>query len=142
MQSIIDLLVIYAFSFVGTPYKWGGDNPMDGFDCSGLVVEILKSSGFIRYNADLSGQELYDLLIAKNIGIQIPKPQAGAIVFYGEPKHIHHIGFAVSPTMMISAASGDETILTKDDARIRGAYVKLRPVNYMHDLAAIILPKY
>ena len=36
---------IVAFSLLHKPYIWGGDNPAKGVDCSGLVIEILKSMG-------------------------------------------------------------------------------------------------
>ena len=34
-----------AISFVGKPYFWGGTNPDQGFDCSGLVQYVLVQSG-------------------------------------------------------------------------------------------------
>ena len=40
----------------GTPYLWGGDDPMSGFDCSGMVVELLKVSGHLNENEDLSAK--------------------------------------------------------------------------------------
>ena len=37
-----ELAVKYAMAFIGTPYVWGGDDPMGGFDCSGFCIEVLK----------------------------------------------------------------------------------------------------
>ena len=36
-------VTIYAVSLVGTPYRYGGNTPESGFDCSGLVGHIYKT---------------------------------------------------------------------------------------------------
>lgn len=143
-MPIIDFLIIYAFSFVGLPYKYGGNNPVDGsgFDCSGYVTEILKASGLVRFDADYSAQHLYDIFTTPNLGKKIKEPQPGALSFYGHDGVIDHVGFVVNEKMMLEAGGGDETTLTKEDAMLRGAFVKLRPIYYRKDFVAIVLPNY
>jgi len=38
-------LVTTAHSFIGVPYKWGGDSPEEGFDCSGLTMTVYQLNG-------------------------------------------------------------------------------------------------
>jgi hypothetical protein len=33
-------IVSYARSFIGVPYKYGGNSPKEGFDCSGYVMYV------------------------------------------------------------------------------------------------------
>ena len=41
------IIVQHALNSIGTPYKWGGESPETGFDCSGLVVFTHKKAGII-----------------------------------------------------------------------------------------------
>ena len=40
-------VTIYAISLVGTPYRYGGNTPDAGFDCSGLIVHVYKTRASI-----------------------------------------------------------------------------------------------
>lgn len=44
-RSLVDKLIDFAKSFVGTPYVYGGATPK-GFDCSGFVQYVFKNYGF------------------------------------------------------------------------------------------------
>ena len=40
-------LVDEAHSYIGVPYSWGGEDPVTGFDCSGLTFSVYRESGIM-----------------------------------------------------------------------------------------------
>jgi murein DD-endopeptidase / murein LD-carboxypeptidase len=51
-----DKIVNYAKNFIGTKYKYAGDSPDEGFDCSGFTKYVFSNFGFDvpRRSADYS----------------------------------------------------------------------------------------
>lgn len=132
-----ELSIAYALSFLGAPYKWGGQGP-EGVDCSGLAVLVLQSEGRLPNIFDANSQGLYDYFMI-NKAYETSKPKPGCLAFYGKSlKQITHVAICLSETQIIEAAGGNSTTLTREDAAKRNAHVRIRPIHYRKDLVAII----
>lgn len=132
-------LTRYAMSLIGTPYRWGGENPVRGFDCSGLVQEILRSAG-IDPPGDQTAQKLYDHFeLMATSGVYA----AGALAFYGKSvREITHVAFMIDQYRIVEAGGGGHLTLTHDDAGAANAFVRMRLVGYRKDLVATLKPNY
>jgi len=132
-------LIAYAMCFVGLPYHWGGDDTIEGFDCSGLVQEILASVG-----KDPPGDQTADGLFRHFINngtMDLRKP--GALAFFGQlGKGITHVGFMVDSWRMLEAAGGGSKTRTLADAAKHNAYIRIRPITNRVDLVKVIMPDY
>lgn len=133
------LLVEYAMTFVGTPYRWGGDDPMTGFDCSGLVQELLASVG-MDPAGDQSAQALYNYFEGSG---ERNAYLAGALAFYGQSvTKITHVAMLLDQYRVIEAGGGGSATTSAEQAATQNAYVRIRPVNRRGDLIAVIRPRY
>ncbi len=134
------ILLAYANQLVGVNYKWGGNNPIEGFDCSGLVMELLKSTGEPLPASDMTAQQLFDHYQTHGEWNRI---QAGSLVWYGESvTKITHVAMLLDDTRVIEAAGGSQTTLDRNDAAVKNAFVRVRPIDYRKDRVAIIRPHY
>ena len=132
-----DILLDYVMRFVGVPYRWGGDDPLVGIDCSGLVIELMQSQGLLPRGYDSTAKGIHDHFVAKTV----LTPEFGALLFFGKPE-ITHTAFALSATLMVEAGGGDSTVVDLKTAAAKNAFVRLRPIAWRHDLAAIVKPVY
>lgn len=136
----IESLISYAKSFIGLPYIWGGSHPSQGYDCSGLVQEILASVG-MDPKLDQTAQMLADYFLLNGVEVWEPKP--GALAFYGKNKeHITHVAFCISPFLLIEAGGGDSTCTSVDKAIAKKAFVRIRPTGHRSDRVLILMPNY
>jgi cell wall-associated NlpC family hydrolase len=133
-----DLLI----SFLNTPYRWGGAEPMGGFDCSGMVCFALQAFGVVPNKYRTTSQGLYNKFIKENINWD-KQPIFGSLAFYGDGKtKIKHVGIMLNSDLMIEAAGGDSSTLFIQDAKKVGACVRIRPYEYRKDFLGFVTPRY
>ncbi len=89
----------YALSLQGTPYNYGGDNPDDGFDCSGFVKHIYERQGIKL------PRRAFDMALALPV-IKKDQIQSGDLVFFNmNGKPYSHVGIYLSDAQFIHAPS-------------------------------------
>ena len=112
-----------AMLYFGIPYTFGGNNPATGLDCSGLVVECLRSIGK-HGKSDLNAQMIYDEFKEESIHGKVTKD---SILFFGRDfDSISHIAIALDDNLMIEA--GGEGRNETDTG-----YVRIRPISWRRD---------
>ena len=114
----------YAFSFLGIPYSWGGDDPSEGFDCSGLIVEVLKGVGLLPLWIDLTADGLYRRFQDR----KVESPYCGCLAFVFKGNRAIHVEFCIDEYHTIGASGGGRFVKTRADAIKYNAFVKLRPI--------------
>lgn len=120
------------------PYIWGGDDPIKGFDCSGLVQELLAMIG-LDPAGDQTAQGLHDHF--KSRSKEGPR-DTGSLIFFGASvSKITHVGIMLDSETMIEAGGGGSKTTDAQSAAAQNAYVRLRPYNRRSDIVAVLNPK-
>lgn len=138
MNEKIELATIYAWAFIGTPYKWGGNDPMAGFDCSGFCIEVLKGVGILSRHGDWTAQDLYTLFREK----RTTEPEEGCLVFWSgrSTSSIIHVEYCIDDKCSLGASGGGSRTVTVQDAIEQDAYIKMRPFASRPNIAGFVDP--
>ena len=109
-----------AEKYAGTPYVWGGAS-RGGFDCSGLIILVMRELGYKTPPHSAAEQFKYGQPIAQ----QILKP--GDLVFFANTYKpgVSHVGIYLGKRRFIHAAgTGKGTIVSSlDAAKFQSKYV-------------------
>lgn len=99
-----------ALSMVGVPYRYGGADPQEGFDCSGLVHYAYASNGL---SVPRTSRGQFDA------ARKIPLADAveGDLVFFRDQEKLSHVGIYLGDGRFVHApSSGDSVSVAKIDA--------------------------
>lgn len=107
-------VLMRALGLVGTPYRWGGNTPDGGFDCSGLV-------GYVFLDAAKVYLPRTTREIAKVEARTPPRDRLapGDLVLFGQRGAIFHVGIYVGEGRFVHAPSTGGTVRLD---RIDGPY--------------------
>ncbi len=132
-----DIALKIAWHYLGTPYIWGGDD-FSGFDCSGLMVEILKSVGALPRSGDWAASGLWESFKNK---CQVKEPSAGCLVFFSNKGgRVVHVEMCIDDKLSIGASGGGSKTLTVADAIEQNAFIKIRPFRSRRHILGFIDP--
>jgi len=92
-------VTLYAISLVGTPYRYGGNTPESGFDCSGLIGHVYRS------RARIAAPRTVATLV--NWGQPVPAESArtGDLVVFMQRGAATHAGIYVGENRFVHAPS-------------------------------------
>lgn len=126
-----------AWHFLGTPYRWGGDDSMSGWDCSGFIIECLKSVKILPRQGDWTAQGLWERFEGK----QVDQPGPGCLIFWQNTSgRAIHVELCLNEDLSIGASGGGSKILTRKNAIKANAYVKIRPFRARPNIKGYVDP--
>ena len=94
-----------AIGLVGTPYRYGGNTPQSGFDCSGLVGYVFRDAAGV--DLPRTAQEIADSAAPH---VRRGDLDSGDIVLFGHRGHVDHVGIYVGRGRFVHAPNSGGTV--------------------------------
>jgi cell wall-associated NlpC family hydrolase len=105
----LEEISIEAMALVGTPYRYGGNTPDTGFDCSGLVRYVVQRAASV--NLPRTAAEMG----RRGASLERRDVASGDLVFFnttGQPNS--HVGIYVGPNRFVHAPATGGTVRLED----------------------------
>lgn len=105
-------VTLYAVGLVGTPYRYGGNTPDSGFDCSGLIAHVYQSRAGVESPRTVEKMKLWGQPVpSENI-------RSGDLVLFAQRNVPTHAGIYVGEGRFVHAPStGGEVRLDRLNAK-------------------------
>lgn len=92
-------VVNYALSFLGGPYRYGGNDPRTGVDCSGFTRFIMSNAAGVQL-ARSSGSQA-----GQGVAISAEQMQPGDLIFYSKGGSINHVAMYIGSGKVVHAST-------------------------------------
>lgn len=117
-KDAVGNMLFQALSLMGIPYKWGGNTPDTGMDCSGFIRYVFKKS--LGITLPRTAREMARL--GKRIKLKDLEP--GDLLFFNTMGYSNsHMGMYIGNNQFIqSQRTGDTIKITKFDAYWRSKF--------------------
>lgn len=102
-----DDVLFRALGLVGTPYRWGGNTPDAGFDCSGLIGYVYRDAAGIALP-----RSTRELIVMRAPDVSKESLQSGDLVFFATngASQVNHAGIYVGEGRFVHAPSTGGTV--------------------------------
>jgi len=106
-SPIADDVLIRAIGLVGTPYRWGGNTPDSGFDCSGLIKYVYGDAAGISLP-----RSTREMIVMRAPTVDAKALQSGDLVFFATSggSQVSHAGIYVGEGRFVHAPSTGGTV--------------------------------
>jgi cell wall-associated NlpC family hydrolase len=117
-QRFREKIVKTARRYVGVPYRWGGESPRTGFDCSGFTMVVYRLNGL-----DLPRSSKQQWRVGRQIGRR--QLQKGDLVFFATAGggRVSHVGIYTGKDRFLHAPRRGSRIKTSS---LSSQYFKTR----------------
>ncbi|MBN1237594.1 MAG: C40 family peptidase, partial [Gammaproteobacteria bacterium] len=103
-----------ATQMVGVPYRYGGESPREGFDCSGLVFYAYARAGL---DVPRNSRQLF----RATRKIPLERAAEGDLVFFQDQEKLSHVGIYLGDGLFVHAPSSGRTVSVSS---LDGAYYR------------------
>ena len=97
-------VTMYALGLVGTPYRYGGNTPESGFDCSGLIGHVYQVQAGVAAPRTVAALQAWGRPISPSV------LRAGDLVLFGNGGPPTHAGIFVGDARFVHAPSRGGTV--------------------------------
>jgi cell wall-associated NlpC family hydrolase len=95
---------LQAMALVGTPYRYGGNTPQSGFDCSGLIGYVYQRA------AGIAPPRTVRSISAWGQAVPASQARSGDLVIFGSRGLVTHAGIHIGQARFVHAPSTGGTV--------------------------------